>query len=176
MWFDPWRSLPLGETLDPEREIAWVAGRRLRDGREILIPLERVGMSGVRDDLPLLCQHTNGLASGNDRDEASFHGLCELIERDAATLWSLLEPEQRARDADPASFGDVVVVTWCSASRVSGAAYACSTKPATSVSQQYSASVPSDRVVVTSTLRPAREHIPIQLAPPAGAHQPHKPG
>lgn len=111
LWFDPWRSLPLGETLDPEREIAWVAGRRLRDGREILIPLERVGMSGVRDDLPLLCQHTNGLASGNDRDEASFHGLCELIERDAATLWSLLEPEQRAtRCLDPASFGDVVVV------------------------------------------------------------------
>ncbi len=31
---------------------------------------------------------TNGIASGNTLEEAVFHGLCEIIERDA---WSLVE-------------------------------------------------------------------------------------
>jgi ribosomal protein S12 methylthiotransferase accessory factor YcaO len=32
---------------------------------------------------------TNGLASGNTRDEALLHALMEVIERDAVTLWKL---------------------------------------------------------------------------------------
>ena len=33
--------------------------------------------------------NTNGLASGNHRLEAMCHGLCEVVERDATTLWRL---------------------------------------------------------------------------------------
>jgi len=40
---------------------------------------------------------TNGLASGNHLLEASCHAICELIERDATTLWHHLPPEQQGR-------------------------------------------------------------------------------
>jgi ribosomal protein S12 methylthiotransferase accessory factor len=40
---------------------------------------------------------SNGLASGNDLLEAISHGLCEVVERDAMTLWHLLDAETRAR-------------------------------------------------------------------------------
>jgi ribosomal protein S12 methylthiotransferase accessory factor len=39
---------------------------------------------------------SNGLASGNHPLEAIEHGLCEAIERDAVTLWRLLDPAARA--------------------------------------------------------------------------------
>jgi ribosomal protein S12 methylthiotransferase accessory factor len=35
---------------------------------------------------------SNGLASGNEHTEAVLHGLYEVIERDATTLWALEEP------------------------------------------------------------------------------------
>ncbi len=40
---------------------------------------------------------TNGLASGNTLDEAASHALCELIERDALSLWSFLSKEQKTQ-------------------------------------------------------------------------------
>jgi ribosomal protein S12 methylthiotransferase accessory factor len=50
---------------------------------------------------------SNGLASGNHLWEAVSHGLSEVVERDAATLFSLLAPEQRAaRRVDPESVDD----------------------------------------------------------------------
>ena len=45
--------------------------------------------------------NTNGLASGNHPLEAISHGLCEVVERDATTLWKLQSArsrEQRAID------------------------------------------------------------------------------
>ncbi|MDD1663029.1 MAG: YcaO-like family protein, partial [Methanomicrobiales archaeon] len=41
---------------------------------------------------PLFRTNTNGLASGNTREEAIFHGLAEIVERDA---WSLVEVTKR---------------------------------------------------------------------------------
>lgn len=46
---------------------------------------------------------SNGLASGNDLAEAVMHGLCEVIERDASTLWVLAPPasqNERRLDLD----------------------------------------------------------------------------
>jgi ribosomal protein S12 methylthiotransferase accessory factor len=40
---------------------------------------------------------SNGLASGNHLLEALCHGLCEVIERDASTLWEMGGPATRAR-------------------------------------------------------------------------------
>src|SRR5207247_6341783 len=40
---------------------------------------------------------SNGLASGNHLLEAMSHGICEVIERDASTLWQVQSEEARAR-------------------------------------------------------------------------------
>jgi YcaO-like protein with predicted kinase domain len=109
-WFDPSRLLRFGERFDPAKPINWVAGRGLFSGRPVLIPRDVVRLDGRAPDLPGVSQGTNGLASGNTTEEAQFHGVCELIERDATTLWSLLPPaQQRRRAVAPASFGDWAV-------------------------------------------------------------------
>jgi len=38
---------------------------------------------------------SNGLASGNHLLEAASHAICELVERDAVALWSLLPTAER---------------------------------------------------------------------------------
>jgi ribosomal protein S12 methylthiotransferase accessory factor len=107
---DPRKALPLGDTLDPGRPIRWLSGRTLQSGQSVLVPFDRVAVNGDSPDLPTICQNTNGLASGNTAAEATFHAVCELIERDANTLWSLRRPdERRARCLDPASFEDDLV-------------------------------------------------------------------
>jgi len=112
-WFDPSRSLPLGEALDASREIDWVRGSALFENREVLVPLDLVRL-GCATDLKGICQSTNGLASGNTAAEAIFHGLCELIERDAETAWSLLpQAERMALCFDPAALDDPVIDDLC---------------------------------------------------------------
>jgi YcaO-like protein with predicted kinase domain len=107
---DPHKALPLGDALDPDRSIRWLRGRGLSGGHTVLVPLDRVAVNGETPELPTICQNTNGLASGNTAAEATFHGTCELIERDANTLWSLRRPEERrSRCLDPASFEDELV-------------------------------------------------------------------
>lgn len=55
---------------------------------------------------------TNGLASGNTQEEAICHGLCELIERDAMTLWSLLSVQQQnAQKVDLARINEPSIQT-----------------------------------------------------------------
>lgn len=109
--FSPHRALPLGETLPPGQPVRWLCGYALRDRREVIVPLDLVALSGERRDLPNICQHTNGLASGNTVAEAIFHGVCELIERDAGTFFSLLTTAQKqARCIVPESFDDELVL------------------------------------------------------------------
>jgi len=109
--FDPAAALPMGDALDQAARIAWVAGRRLADGGAVWVPLDLVALNGSKPDLPTVCQTTNGLASGNTESEAIFHGTCELVERDAATLWSLLDLDGKlARCIRPDSLGDALVL------------------------------------------------------------------
>jgi YcaO-like protein with predicted kinase domain len=91
-------------TFHPARRILWVSGTNLVDGRTMFVPHEMVHQDCT---LPLpqgsgcFVMSSNGLASGNDPDEAILHGACEVIERDATTLWayaSLREQEQRHVD------------------------------------------------------------------------------
>ena len=89
----------------------WIEGGELQSGQPIWLPYELVSTNYT---LPLppgsgcFAANTNGLASGNSLGEAICHGLCELIERDATTLWRVRSPAARsARAIDPATIADV---------------------------------------------------------------------
>ena len=81
-----------------ELPILWVAGRDLMAGGTAWLPYECVHTDYT---LPLpqgsLCfaANTNGLASGNHVLEAISHGLAEVIERDAITLWKRRDDASR---------------------------------------------------------------------------------
>lgn len=72
--------------------LLWVAGHDLIADATAWVPFECVSMNST---LPLppgsgcFLSTSNGLASGNDQLEALSHALCEVVERDATTLWRL---------------------------------------------------------------------------------------
>ena len=70
--------------------IPWVKGYDLMDDEEIYVPANAVfhPLPSRYDRVRLFRSNTNGLAGGNELEEAIFHGLAEVIERDA---WSLVE-------------------------------------------------------------------------------------
>jgi YcaO-like protein with predicted kinase domain len=86
-------------TFHQHARLLWVGGTDLITEAPTFVPFE-----GVHTDfrLPLpegsgaFLMSSNGLASGNDRMEATSHAICELVERDATTLWSLLPQSRRA--------------------------------------------------------------------------------
>ncbi len=67
-------------------------GFDLLNNEEVLIPVQ-LALSRYSAKSPASCvfqySHTNGLASGNVLEEAICHALCELIERDAASIADL---------------------------------------------------------------------------------------
>jgi ribosomal protein S12 methylthiotransferase accessory factor len=90
-----------------ELKLSWISGVDLIQQQALWVPFELVHTDFT---LPLPAgsgcfpMTSNGLASGNHLWEAVSHGLSEVIERDAATLFSLLgEQEQAARRVDPDS-------------------------------------------------------------------------
>jgi len=88
----------LPEAVDPDASIPWISCYELLlDETESLIS-EKLLVPAAAVFHPLPPQYysifrtgTNGIASGNTLEEAVFHALCEVIERDA---WSLLEAEK----------------------------------------------------------------------------------
>ena len=70
--------------------IPWVKGYDLMHEEEIYVPANAVfhPLPSRYDRVRLFRSNTNGLAGGNELEEAIFHGLAEVIERDA---WSLVE-------------------------------------------------------------------------------------
>ncbi len=92
-------ALPLASTagLDSGRPFLWVEGRDLmaadaRAARRVWLPYEMVHANYALPEPPHSAAFpatTNGLASGNTREEALLHALLEVIERDAVTLWRL---------------------------------------------------------------------------------------
>jgi len=73
-----------------DRPILWCEARELGSDRPLWVPYELVHTNFT---LPLpagsgyFTMSSNGLASGNHVLEATSHGLCEVIERDALALW-----------------------------------------------------------------------------------------
>ena len=95
--FNPRRLLPQGKRLPPDKPIGWVEGTSWPSGDAIWLPFDALTIGIEAADLPEVSRSTNGLASGNTDDEALFHAICELIERDATALWSLLDDAGKQR-------------------------------------------------------------------------------
>jgi YcaO-like protein with predicted kinase domain len=121
----------------------WIEGRSLFDEGSTWVPYELVHMDYT---LPLpsgsgsFLMSSSGLASGNHLLEAVNHALCELIERDATTLFRLSGQEaQRRLRVDPSTVDDpgcralleqyararVEVGIWDTSSDVGVAAFSC---------------------------------------------------
>lgn len=70
------------ERMIPKRVMEWCRGYSLVRKREIFVPAFAVFCPYT--DIPFDMRVTpNGIASGNSREEAILHGMCELVERDA---------------------------------------------------------------------------------------------
>jgi ribosomal protein S12 methylthiotransferase accessory factor len=74
--------------LNRDVDLSWHRATRLSDGREVLLPADLClrrpqGLQQVKPPFPL----GTGSAAGRSWDAAALHGLLELIERDAASLW-----------------------------------------------------------------------------------------
>ena len=84
------------------RPIPWLKGEDLFEGSQKWIPAELLDLDfSKREEHPVFLKSSNGLASGNTRTEAIVHGLCEVIERDQVSFWSVeqddLNPSGRRR-------------------------------------------------------------------------------
>ena len=96
---------PIGE----DEEVDWLEGEDLMSGQSVFAPYDVVRFS-LDPATARYWQTSDGLASGNTIWESVFHGLCERVERDAATLWLLRsDAEIKERCVDPQSFADPVV-------------------------------------------------------------------
>lgn len=85
--------------LDADAGCCWVEGLELFSGADTPVPYELVHMDLTLPLPPgsgLFALGSNGLASGNHLEEALVHGLCEVIERDARTLFFLAPERVRA--------------------------------------------------------------------------------
>nr|WP_319538367.1 YcaO-related McrA-glycine thioamidation protein [uncultured Methanospirillum sp.] len=78
--------LPRG--VDLTFPIPWFPAYDIMQEREVIVPAHAIFHPVQRSMGQLFRTSTNGIASGNTLEEAVFHGLCEIIERDA---WSLVE-------------------------------------------------------------------------------------
>lgn len=75
---------PLGD----DEETAWVEAADLIHGESVWLPFDAIWFDRTVSR-PRYWRSSDGLASGNTRDEARLHGLLERVERDALTLWSV---------------------------------------------------------------------------------------
>ena len=76
-----------------DTELPWLEGHEIATGEPVMVPLELAGynppgLTGPQRAFGLWT--SNGLASGNTYEEAVAQALCELIERDAWTLATIV--------------------------------------------------------------------------------------
>jgi YcaO-like protein with predicted kinase domain len=98
------------ELLAREEMISWVSSSDLMTGEIVFVPYEAVTLDRTRCK-NRYWQSSDGLASGNTIEEATFHALMERIERDAHALWQLLKlPIQQATCIDPICLGSADIL------------------------------------------------------------------
>ena len=74
--------------MQPERVLSWCRATRLTDGGEVWLPADIcLRRPPAQRDFAPPFPLSIGSAAGPSRDAAALHGLLELIERDAASLW-----------------------------------------------------------------------------------------
>jgi ribosomal protein S12 methylthiotransferase accessory factor len=89
------RHLPRARRFDPNATLAWVEGFDLIAGEPVLVPRDSVTLDTTFTRPPVFDISSNGLASGNVLVEAIVHGLCEVHERHAESLWRLEGGDRR---------------------------------------------------------------------------------
>jgi ribosomal protein S12 methylthiotransferase accessory factor len=91
------RQLPMlsTSTFNSNSKILWCEGHDLLNDEPVFVPFETVHTDytwpSPAGNGCFVCS-SNGLASGNHRMEAISHAICEIVERDATTLWRFLDP------------------------------------------------------------------------------------
>lgn len=85
--------------------LPWVEGYDIVNKETIFVPAHAVFHPLPMVNPPLFRTNTNGLASGNTKEEALFHALTEVIERDA---WSIVEVTRNAGSKITISKLDIV--------------------------------------------------------------------
>jgi ribosomal protein S12 methylthiotransferase accessory factor len=74
--------------LNPNAELSWHRATRLIDGREVWLPADLcLRRPSARQEIKPPFPLSTGSAAGKSWEAAALHGLLELIERDAASLW-----------------------------------------------------------------------------------------
>lgn len=131
-----------GSSLSANTRIMWVEGRDIASSEPRMLPFELVHADFTVPRPPgsgHFLLSTNGLASGNSMPEAILHGTCEVIERDAATLFSLdyRLSETSRLDLDSVNDGDcratlmklvnagLIVAVWDITTDIGVAAFRC---------------------------------------------------
>lgn len=109
-----------------DRPLLWIEGFDLMRNTRTWVPYEVVHTDFSLSAPPAsgcLRVSTNGLASGNHLLEAISHGLCEVIERDATTLWNYRDVTgKQATELDPDSVDDALCIELMERCRKSGLA------------------------------------------------------
>ncbi|MGA2676723.1 MAG: YcaO-related McrA-glycine thioamidation protein [Methanobacterium sp.] len=78
-----------------EIQIDWVKAVEITDNKEYFVPANAVYHPYIPlKGISLFKSNTNGLASGNNIEEAIFHGIMEVVERDA---WSIFEAKKKPK-------------------------------------------------------------------------------
>lgn len=127
----------------PDRPMLWIEGMDQVAASPVWIPYELIHTNYTLPrpaDYGCFPANTNGLASGNHLIEAINHGICEVIERDANTLWHLQDDAARAHrvlaldSIDDSACRDVLerfkgadidVIVWDTTTDVGVAAFQC---------------------------------------------------
>jgi len=94
----------------PNHRILWIEGHDINNNSDVWVPYELVHCDFTYpfpDGSGCFPLTSNGLASGGHLFEAISHGICEVVERDAVTLWKQLPlGEQHERRVDLQSIDD----------------------------------------------------------------------
>ncbi len=84
---------------DKHLRLLWIEGHDILQHENVWVPYEMVSTDFTLpfpEGYGCFPPNSNGLASGNNLLEAISHGICEVVERDAITLWTLHSAEDRA--------------------------------------------------------------------------------
>jgi ribosomal protein S12 methylthiotransferase accessory factor len=108
---DPWQlPRPAGSVFRDDLPMLWIDGWDFVEAERVWVPFEAVSVDATYPEPPGSGSFTvtsNGIASGNTISEALSHALCELIERDATTIWhARTEAGRESRAVDPATVDD----------------------------------------------------------------------
>ena len=93
--------------LSPEAELSCYRATRLIDGREVFLPADLcLRRPAAQQEVKPPFALSTGSAAGKSWDAAALHGLLELIERDAASLWWL--GGNRAKSIPPGDEAQII--------------------------------------------------------------------